>query len=662
MEKSLELQINKEWDYSFWYEMAHQAYKTKDLKQAIKISEKALEDAKKNKNNQWIEKFDLLHSNAKRAFLRMKVERYLKRAAQEENIFAYGKAIHFLKKAKKQYNALYKLGKNEEKIKKQIKKIDKKIRELEKSLEMESAGNLLNQNMILIDKGDEYNNFKNNKSELSDLDKNNDQKYLNEIYCNYDDFLREDSNKNEPKINSALEIELDNDLINEAEQKEKEFLTGKTESKTESHSILLDIKENFIEDVNIDDRETILLNDDLRSEKMSKIEFKNFRDYIKKLLKESYFIIPKNAIPLKELRDIDFFVIKHQELKGDIEQIIIFPIKISDLKGNIVINQGKIDYKFVKNRKEPCQILKDTLINGNIDNLISVNEMILNDFISEGYFYKFINKYLKISVNIAKSSLNRQIFFHIGQIEFKLLIEPVLVCKNETGTTEKNVPFPYHKSTNIHIIKFEYLEQLLDFLSEKYRFITEYETNINEENNFKRYFRLLKEFSLKIKAISLPFTILGAINLIFMFSDAYYFSGLLFQLFLGIFFVYCSLFCYIYSNFSKRKSNILKNLELPYFKKKLNLDGTDLLILNERFEPRFKEQFLFECINNIQEVETEIALYDNCPILDKKISEKTIHTLKSSENIDKINQDLEDLELNTENEEIFKKYNSFLED
>ena len=79
--------INKEWDLNFIYDMAKQARTSGEIKQSIKLSERGLKEAKKAKDKNMIFKFDTFHSEINELYLNKRINSYIKRATQEENIF-----------------------------------------------------------------------------------------------------------------------------------------------------------------------------------------------------------------------------------------------------------------------------------------------------------------------------------------------------------------------------------------------------------------------------------------------------------------------------------------------------------------------------------------------------------------------------------------------
>ena len=153
-----ETRINKEWDLGFLFDMAKQAQSSEDLKQCVKICERGLKEAKKNDDVLWVKEFNELHSKVKKTYLKKNVDALTKRATQEENIYRYKRARKFLEEAKKELNALFKMGKDGDKITKQIKKTERKIAEL-KEKELKDVPAIFNEEEE-EDYASEYEEFK----------------------------------------------------------------------------------------------------------------------------------------------------------------------------------------------------------------------------------------------------------------------------------------------------------------------------------------------------------------------------------------------------------------------------------------------------------------------------------------------------------------------
>ena len=114
----LEAPINKEIDIGVIFNIAEQALANKEYERAIRITEKGLSESKASDLTMWEQKFDRLNSEVKEIHLTVQLKSVLKRAQQEEDIYQYEKSLEFYDKSLPLLNSLFKLGKNQEKIKK----------------------------------------------------------------------------------------------------------------------------------------------------------------------------------------------------------------------------------------------------------------------------------------------------------------------------------------------------------------------------------------------------------------------------------------------------------------------------------------------------------------------------------------------------------------
>ena len=126
----LETSINKEMDIGVIFNFAEQALANKEYKRAIKITEKGLMESKASNLTMWEQRFDKLNSKVKEVHLTVQLKSVLKRAQQEEEIYQYETALEFYNKSLPLLNSLFKLGKNQEKVKRQMTKSMKKINDI----------------------------------------------------------------------------------------------------------------------------------------------------------------------------------------------------------------------------------------------------------------------------------------------------------------------------------------------------------------------------------------------------------------------------------------------------------------------------------------------------------------------------------------------------
>ena len=126
--------INKEYDIGVVFKQAEQAIDSGNYSEAVRLAEMGLNEAKQSNLAMWEQKFDKLHSKAKETHLTTKIRSLLKKAEREEKVYKYENSLTFYTEVKPLLNSLFKLGKNEEKIKKQITKVVGKINELNEKI------------------------------------------------------------------------------------------------------------------------------------------------------------------------------------------------------------------------------------------------------------------------------------------------------------------------------------------------------------------------------------------------------------------------------------------------------------------------------------------------------------------------------------------------
>jgi hypothetical protein len=650
--------INKEWDLSFIYDMARQARSSGEIKQSIKLSEKGLDEAKKIKDKDMILKFDTFHSEINEVYFRKKFEKYAKRANMEENIFRYEKAIHFLKKAKKHLNKMFKLGKNESKVKKELKKIDKKIYELK---EKEKLSNL-----EIISEG-------NHESDSSDNLENERDIEDSHIISDYkNDFISE----KQEDIQNIVQIP---DEVIELNVKEKIDLFNNNYEDNHEKGVVEDITNDNIETNSIIDsfldpedhsfqknlpklyeNELEIQGNQIEHEKLKNFTYKSLVKDTKKILNSlDYFIIPKTShIVKKSYKNIDFIAVKIIYVNDLLNIIKIFPLKISDLKGSFLLSEDKFSYHPLNRKLKIDKFNKELITKSSIKKIKKASEFIFQDITNEGEIFKFFKRYLKLDICIEKTLNNKRLFFHSGPLQYKVLIEPIIICQNEPGFIEKSIPFPYQKSTNLHIIDLAKLRDLLQFLEKKNQII---ETNSENPTAINSYFKTVEKFSNDLKIYSIPFAIFGFIfSLIFVFQ-AYPVLPIFVDLGYAVICIYSLLVFYLYLKFYKKKSELIIEFKTPYYQRKISIDESDLLMIKSELPKELIHQFLYECFGkkaefplfSVLDDETDTLLYNNI----KPSEFKEVGEVNSMEETNLVKFASKNLENN-----ITEKYSSFLED
>ncbi|MFX1389403.1 MAG: helix-hairpin-helix domain-containing protein [Promethearchaeota archaeon] len=375
---------------------------------------------------------------------------------------------------------------------------------------------------------------------------------------------------------------------------------------------------------------------------------------------ESYeFFIVKKIPELRSLfTGIDLIGVKLVRVKEYLDLIYIVPVKVCPLKGNVILNENSVSYQASEIHKNYHYNLNQVL-GSHLQALLLSEQNIFENCSQEGNLLKFISRYLHIEVSLKKTIMRENLFFHSGPLQYKILIEPLLVCQNKVGFTEKLIPFAYHKSTNIHVVQISDLSNLLQFLDQKYFLI---ETYTEKENTLTKYNQSFFKFMNHLRLLSLPFIGYGFILLSCLLFQSFRAISFLVNFGYGIIALYGITFSYIYIKFHQEKSILRNELSTPYFQKKREYDETTLILINEELSPKLMEQFIYESVGNhttsktVSKVEQKNAeVY-----LEQKVTERAVKNANLFESgkisISKSKNDppLED--------QIKERYISFLED
>jgi len=606
-----EVSINKEWDLNFLYDMAKQAVNSGDIKQSVKISERGLKEAKKINDNDMILKFNILHSDTKENYLKKRIDSHIKRANQEEKIFRYDKAVKFLKKAKKYLNQEFKLGKNNTKINKQIKKIDKKLTDL-KGKDKLSTG-IISEKESFPPKGSEI---------TIESPIINPKEHIEEIDTS--------------KFRTIEKNEETNEIINT-------FLKSE-ESSPVTQSIGVEP----------------IQNDEYSSEKITKTKQKHLIETAIKFLKSfDYYIIPQNISQIKKIhKDIDILAIKIVPIKEFLELILIIPIKICKFKGFFIFSEMSFDYRSLDKKVELDNSIETVEINKNIQGLVESQNKIFQNLTNEGGLFQFFKKYLKLDITAEKTTRSRRLFFRSGPLQYKLLIEPILVCNNETGFIEKSIPFPYQKSSNLHAVSINKFAKLVDYINKKYTIL---ETQKEEENKVETYFKSIDKLTADIRLYSIPFIIFGLIfSLIFVFQ-LYPLLRMFINLGIAALGLYSIMLIYMFLKFSKQKTEMINDFNTPYYQREVELDEADIYIINEELPNELLDQLIYECYGKKVNLDF-LQIIEERRRYSPPSSKKNIEAEEFQEEQNRDNTDVPIFSSSGLNNRIIEKYSSFLED
>ncbi len=306
-----------------------------------------------------------------------------------------------------------------------------------------------------------------------------------------------------------------------------------------------------------------------------------------------YFIIPKASPVFKKLnRNADCIAIKVLPGNNDTELILIIPFKICDLKGNLLISDDGFDYHSEDN-PDLLEKSKAMLVRSVMKDFIPVRSLLFDSVTNDKNVFTFFRNYLKDgNISIEKSRNNQALFFRSGLLQYKIIIEPILVCHSPPASLEKDVLFPFQKSTNIHYTDYTKLLSLITFMEHKYQAL---EFHCIEGNKVKIYFQTKVKFIDDVRTYSIPFVIFGLVFLLIMLLQV----SFLINTFIGLGSAAICLFgvmlTYLYIRFTKTKNDISKEFNNPYHQGLGDIDDTELFMISKDLSTEQMDQFIYEC-------------------------------------------------------------------
>jgi len=345
-------------------------------------------------------------------------------------------------------------------------------------------------------------------------------------------------------------------------------------------------------------------------------EIDMIKEKIRKQLKSCEFLnVDRNSDLRAIFTGIDLLTLKRIRVNEFLDLLYIIPIKVSNLKGKFIVSAGKI--KYTPNKESEGNFNLNKIPLSFVKALQNAETTIFNDMSRKGALFQYIVKHFQFDISIEKTLTHKSLFFRSGPIQYKLLIEPLIISPNSVGFTEKLIPFAYQKTSNIHIVEMAQFRDFLHFLDQKYFLIETYQekrsaVSINCEVE-ERFMKDLRKFSS-------PFIFYGFTLLIIFLFQEFQLLTILINIGYGVVGLYIIVIGYIYLRFFTEKRQIKQEFATPYYQKKVKLDDTGLALIREELTPKLMEQFAYEVMgdNNHSSVIAEIEQTNARDFLESK--------------------------------------------
>ena len=374
------------------------------------------------------------------------------------------------------------------------------------------------------------------------------------------------------------EEQIDNTFNEESFAVEKPVIEELVEDSREETSFVPEINEIF-EVENIPQISKIR---DTREEIKTKIE--------ESLKNSGYYVIPNKISILNPfMENIDYVGCKLIRVSNGVNHIFIIPIKICDLEGTVLVYETKLDYNTRTNISNTESMSR---LRHYRKNLLYTRDLMFDDIVNDRKFREFFQKYLQVNLTLEKSVENKKLFFLSGQTQYKMLIEPIMLCKTPPRCMEKTIPYPYQRSTNLHVIHQPDLSQLLGFLEQKYRLI---ESRAKSSNTIKNYQKMDAKFRTNVRIASLPLVGYAIALTVIYFAEYFFLLRLFNSIGFAIVGTYLTILAYLYFKFYRTKKELAIEFETPYYMQNLEFSEIDLLEFKVQFTTENMAQFGYEC-------------------------------------------------------------------
>ncbi|MFX1448989.1 MAG: hypothetical protein ACFFCG_12815, partial [Promethearchaeota archaeon] len=191
-----------------------------------------------------------------------------------------------------------------------------------------------------------------------------------------------------------------------------------------------------------------------------------------------------------------------------------------------------------------------------------------------------------------KSIGNKKLIFISGQTQYKLLIEPIMLCKTSPRCMEKSISFPYQRKANLHVIHQPDLPQLLSFLEQKYRLIESRTKDLNCIDNFQK---MDEKIRINVRIVSIPLLLYAIILAIIYFAELFFLLRLFNSIGFAIIGIYISILTYLYLKHFRAKNELLSGFATPYYMQNLEFSEIDLLEFKDQLSIENMGQLGYEC-------------------------------------------------------------------
>ncbi|MHA1496955.1 MAG: helix-hairpin-helix domain-containing protein [Promethearchaeota archaeon] len=305
-------------------------------------------------------------------------------------------------------------------------------------------------------------------------------------------------------------------------------------------------------------------------------------------------------------RGVDHLGCKIITVSNNTRLIVLTPIKFLPSQNHLMVSESRILKPISTNESSSLQFIPESIAEAHARQLKKVSDAMFDSITNEGTLFSLISRYFGLDAIVQKGFKQKPLFIASGEIEYEIIIDPILVTNQSVSSIEKTIPFPYQHSSNLHVVELEELQELMEYLEQKHALLV---TQGASSNSLVDQLKMKNSFYKNIKNYSLPFLGFGAVFSLFLVMQMGDLVRLFTSLGIALIFIYAGAIVFVLYRYVQASSNMTIHFKMPHHEKYIELPKEDLILISEEFSEEWMAQLEHEVIYGI--VEKPVKLKKN---------------------------------------------------
>ena len=385
-----------------------------------------------------------------------------------------------------------------------------------------------------------------------------------------------------------------------------------------------------------------------------------------------YHEILSNSQDVREFRrGVDYLGCKIITVSNNTRLIMLMPIKFLPSRNHLIVSESRVLKPISTNESSSLQYMPDSIAEAHARQLTKVSDAMFDSFTNEGTIFSLISRYFGMDAIVQKGFKQQPLFMASGEVEYEIIIDPILVTNQSVSSIEKTIPFPYQHSSNLHVVELEELQELMEYLEQKHAMLA---TQGSSSNALVEQLEMKNSFYKNIKNYSLPFLGFGSVFSLFLVMQMGNLVRLFTSLGFALIFIYIGAIMFVLYRYFQATNEMTIHFKTPHYERRVELPKEDLILISEEFSEEWMAQLEHEVTHGIKKKHVKLKKNSFTTFRSKKsnIEPKKehvpmIHDQKHHEQFEAgalvMETEFErEQDLNELNDPILSKYQSFLDD